>query len=257
MKKRIVALSLLLAGCGAPSEAPPPSEPAPPGEVRLGMTPEEVVKAAGPNDFSNTVTTGDGQILILWTYKKRRHLVLKDEKKGDQDFPKGCILTFGEGGRKLVEVESPMIPLVRPRPAPEPPPAAPPPAPAPPPPPLPPLPPAEASARVAELMGARGESLQAAVDRVMVRFPDCLPFLMEALDRPDEALPEGTRLFLPAPPGAPADLLRRVRPASRQALLLDLLSQGAGQHFGVPERPEDAAAVVARWKAWFAESRPR
>ena len=241
-------LALWLSGCGS-AVLPGDSVPSV-AELRLGMTPEEVVKAAGVPDRQTSLGRGEGMIDITWTYRKNHHLVLKDEA-GDQDFPKGAILIFGVNGRKLTQVLTPEIPASRAVPGAEPP-VRPPPAQPMPPAPLEALRPEEAKASVERVMTGPEAGLQNEVDRIILRFGDCLPFLVVALDGEDKPLPEGARFFLPALPGQPADRMRKVRPATRMALVLNLLNQGTGQHFGSPEKAGDLPAIAAKWKEWFA-----
>ena len=219
------------------------------------MTHAEVVKAAGVPDHQTTLGRGEGMIDITWTYKKRHHLVLKDEA-GDQDFPKGAILIFGVDGRKLTQVLTPEIPASRAVPGAKPP-VEPPPEKPQPPAPLEALRPEEARASVDRVLSGPEEGLQAEVDRILLRFGDCLPFLVAALDREDKPMAAGAKLFLQAPPGQPADRMRKVRPATRMALVLNLLNQGTGQHFGTPEKPEDLPGITAKWKEWFAAQTPK
>ncbi len=224
-------LALALAGCGSPAAQPAPPSPA--GPPRLGMTPAEVAEILGPPDRETLLRPTEDILEVIWTYKRPL-----------RDFPRGCILTFGQDGSHLTSLQPREIPLTPPRlpPATEAPPTETP---------LPPLPPEAARQRVEALLGGPETALQAAVDNVMFRFPDCLPFLIEALDQPDRELSPDLRLFLAAAPGQPVDHLRRVHPASRRGLLLDVLTQGTGQHFGIPASPAEFPAIAARWKAWL------
>lgn len=242
----LLALLLLPGGCGKPATPEvPESRP-----IHLGMTPAEVSRAAGPPDRQTLLHPTPETLEIIWAYKRNRRVVLEDpalEGEGPRVFPKGCILTFGENGRCLTAAMPPEAPADRPIPQmekrPLPPVGAP-------------LPPEEASARVAGLLSAPPETLQPAVDRVMVHFRDCLPWLVRALDGSDQPLPEDLRVFLPALPGEPAERLRRVRPRSRLTLVLQILNQGTGQHFGTPEDAEEMRVVAGRWKAWQAGGAP-
>ncbi len=234
--KRIAWLPLaLLIGCTGPSrEAASPT-----GEVSLGMNPVEVAAALGQPNRQTSTGVGDTPIEVVWTYKRPRHVVLKDAA-GDRDFPEGCLLVFGGDGRRLTEVRPLGIPEVRTRPP------APPPV----------VTTADPKALVEALMSRPPQELQGVVDAVMLRFPDCLPALVGALSAENQLLPEGTRLLLPALPGQPPERVRRLRPSSRMALLLGLLNQGTGEHFGVLEKPEDLPALAAQWKAWLDNRQP-
>lgn len=203
------------------------------------MTPAEVAEVLGPPDRETLLRPTEDILDIVWTYKRPL-----------QGFPRGSILTFGQNGNRLSSLQPREVPLTSPH--------LPPTAGAPPTePPLPPLPPEATRRRVEALLSGPEEALQTATDNVMFRFPACLPFLVEALDRPDRALSLDLRLFLAAAPGQPADRMRRVHPASRMGLVLDVLSQGTGQHFGTPASPAEFPSIAARWKAWFsAQGRP-
>ena len=224
-------LALALAGCGGlPAQQAPPD---PTGTPNLGMTPAEAAEALGPPDRETLLRPTEDILEIVWTYKRPL-----------RDFPRGCILTFSRNGSCLSTIQSREIPLTPPHLPPED--GAPATGIAPPP-----LPPETARQRVEALLSGPEETLQAATDNVMFRFPDCLPFLIEALDRPDRAFSPDLRLFLAAAPGQPADHLRRVHPASRMDLVLDVLTQGTGRHFGIPASSAEFSAIAARWKAWF------
>jgi hypothetical protein len=197
------------------------------------MTPAEVAEALGPPDRETLLRPTEDVLEIVWTYKRPL-----------PDFPRGSILTFGQNGSRLTSLqprEVPLTPRLLPPPSETPPTEAP----------LPPLTPEAARQRVEALLTCPEEALQAATDHVMFRFPACLPFLIEALDRPDQALSPDLSLFLAAAPGQPADHLRRVRPASRMGLVLGVLTQGTGRHFGTPAAPAEFPATAAQWKAWF------
>lgn len=116
--KHTLAIPFLLALCGCGGDPESQKPPSPTGEVRLGMTPDQVAAAAGTPDRTIN-TSGTHGFEIRWTYKKSRHLVLKGapgadqsfprtfrkgEPGADQDFPRGCQLVFGAGGRTLTSV---------------------------------------------------------------------------------------------------------------------------------------------------------
>ncbi len=244
----LFCLAPVLAGCGGP-QAPSPG-PLPVGEVKLGMNVQEVASALGPPERTATTRVGDSQLELAWTYKSRHHVLLKDAS-GDLDFPAGCVLVFGGDPARLTGVTGLGIPESRPRP-PVLPAGDPVPTPAPAPPAAATSAPSDPRVLVSALMGRPAEELQPLVEAVMLRFPDCLPTLVESLSGPDQPLPASLRLFVPALPGQPPDRMRRVRPASRAALVLALLNQGTGEHFGVLEKPEDLPALAAQWKAWLA-----
>ena len=111
--KTAITLVLLatLGGCARTEAELPPATAI--GEVRLGMTPDEVFRSAGRPDVTNTLAPGDGTLTVIWTYKKYRHLALKGQGEGapDRDFPKGCILTFGKDGKRLTSADPPAIPI--------------------------------------------------------------------------------------------------------------------------------------------------
>lgn len=238
----ILATLATLAGIGGCGAAPRPA-PDVPGTLKLGMTPEEVVAAAGTPDRQTLLEAGTSALEIIWTYRRDRRVRFQD---GDavRDFPRGCSLSFSGDGRHLTEVRPAGIPDEAPKP-PAPPAGQPPPLPKP-------LAPAEAARRVEVLLAADGETLQPALDLVMIQFQACLPALGAALDRPDAPYPVPPRLFIASPPGTPEGPARRVRPASRHALLLHVLNTGTGRHFGSPASPSETAEAVARWKAWLA-----